>query len=254
MMLRYRVIPILLLQGPGLVKTVKFKNPVYIGDPINAVKIFNEKEIDELVFLDIRATIEDRKPNFVKIKEIAEECFMPLGYGGGINSLDDIKIIFDIGIEKVILNSIIYSKPNLISEAASIYGSQSIVVSIDVRKSIFNKYNVYSHGGRISVKSELVDILKMVQDAGAGEVILTSIDRDGTMAGYDLELIKKAANLLSIPLVSAGGAGHLHDFVEAIKNGYASAVAAGAMFVFQGVHRAVLISYPKYEELEKLLN
>jgi len=253
-MLRYRVIPTLLLKNNGLVKTIKFKNPVYIGDPINAVKIFNDKEVDELILLDITATNENREPNYDKIGEIVSEAFMPVGYGGGIKNLEQIEKLFRLGIEKVILNTALQSKPDLVKEASNIFGSQSIVAAIDAKKDLLGKYRIYSYSGTKKEKSDLVSYIKQIKEFGAGEIFINSIDFDGTMNGYDINLIKMVSSNVNLPVVASGGAGSLDDFVSAIKEGGASAVAAGAMFVFQNVHRAVLISYPVYEELEKKLN
>jgi len=253
-MLRYRVIPTLLLKNNGLVKTIKFKNPVYIGDPINAVKIFNDKEVDELILLDITATNENREPNYDKIGEIVSEAFMPIGYGGGINNLTQIEKLFRLGIEKVILNSALHSNPDLTNQASKIFGSQSIVAAIDVKKDLLGKYRVYTNAGTKKEKSDLVSFVKQIKEVGAGEIFINSIDSDGTLSGYDINLIKIVSANVNLPVVASGGAGSLEDFAKAIKEGGASAVAAGAMFVFQGVHRAVLISYPDYEELEKKLN
>jgi imidazole glycerol-phosphate synthase subunit HisF len=252
-MLRYRVIPVLLLKNNGLVKTTRFKNPVYLGDPINAVKIFNDKEVDELILLDITATIENREPKYEKIKEIVSEAFMPVGYGGGITKLEQIEKLFKLGIEKVIINSAAYSNPDLIREASGIFGSQSIVVAADVKKDFIGKYKLFSHSGSKMQKADLISFLKHVQEIGSGEILINSIDRDGAMNGYDLDLIKKISESMNVPVIASGGAGSIEDFREAIRAG-ASAVSAGSLFVFQGVHRAVLISYPRYEELEKLLN
>ncbi len=247
-----RVIPVLLLHDGGLVKTVKFKSPKYVGDPINAVRIFNVKEVDELVILDIGATREGREPNYDHIKEIVSEAFMPIGYGGGISTLNQIEKLFKIGVEKIILNTAAFTNSALITEAASIYGSQSIVVSIDVKKDIWGEYKVYTNSGIQKQKGDLFTLLKGFQDMGAGEIFLNSIDKDGTMSGYDIILIEKAVRVLNIPLVAIGGAGQVKHLGAAIKAG-ASAVAAGSIFVFQGIHRAVLISYIKSEELNKYL-
>jgi imidazole glycerol-phosphate synthase subunit HisF len=252
-MLRSRVIPVLLLRNNGLVKTTRFKHPVYIGDPINAVKVFNEKEVDELVLLDITATNENRDLNYSKIEDIVTEAFMPIGYGGGINKLEQIEKLFKLGVEKVILNSAAYSHPDLIKEATQIFGNQSIVVSIDIKRDFFGKKNIYTHSGSRKQPIELIRFINLVENSGAGEILINSIDRDGTMNGYDLDLIQQVCEKVSIPVIASGGAGKIEDFVKAIKAG-ASGVSAGAMFVFQGVHRAVLISYPKYEDLEELLN
>ena len=253
-MLKTRVIPCLLLKNEGLVKTVQFKHPKYVGDPINAVKIFNEKEVDELVFLDTTATIENRKPPLKLISEIATECFMPFCYGGGIRSIEDIAELFKLGVEKVSLNSYAVENPSLISRAAEMFGNQSIVVSIDVKKTLFGKYRVFTHGGRKASKHDPVEFAVRMQEAGAGELFLNSIDRDGTMQGYDLDLIKRVAEAVSVPVIACGGAGSLDDFAAAVKQGGASAVSAGSLFVFQGRHRAVLITYPSTKELEQKLN
>jgi len=247
-----RVIPVLLLQDGGLVKTVKFKSPKYVGDPINAVRIFNIKEVDELVLLDIGATKKGRAPNFEHINEIVSEAFMPIGYGGGISTLNQIEKLFKIGVEKIILNTAAFKNSALITEAASIYGSQSIVVSIDVKKDIWGEYKVYRNSGTQKQKGDLFALLKEFQDLGAGEIFLNSIDKDGTMTGYDIILIEKAVRVLDIPMVAIGGAGQIIHLSDAIKAG-ASAVAAGSIFVFQGIHRAVLISYIKSEELNQYL-
>lgn len=253
-MLKTRVIPCLLLKNEGLVKTVQFKHPKYVGDPINAVKIFNEKEVDELVFLDTTATIENRKPPLKLISEIATECFMPFCYGGGIRSIEDIAELFKLGVEKVSLNSYAVENPSLISRAADMFGNQSIVVSIDVKKTLFGKYRVFTQGGRKASKHDPVEFAVRMQEAGAGELFLNSIDRDGTMQGYDLDLIKRVSEAVSIPVIACGGAGSLDDFAAAVKQGGASAVSAGSLFVFQGRHRAVLITYPSTKELEQKLN
>lgn len=252
-MLRYRVIPVLLLKNNGLVKTTRFKKPIYIGDPINAVKIFNDKEVDELILLDITATINKREPDYLRIEEIVSEAFMPIGYGGGINKLEQIEKLFKLGVEKVILNTSAQMNPLLLNKASQIFGNQSIVVSIDVKKDFWGKNNIYTHGGNVKQKTDLISFLRKAIEYGAGEIFINSIDNDGLMKGYNLELIQQVSENVSIPVIACGGAGNVQDFSRAIKAG-ASAVSAGAMFVFQGVHRAVLISYPKYEELENLLN
>jgi len=249
-MQRVRVIPVLLLRNGGLVKSVKFKNHVYVGDPINAVKIFNEKEIDEIIILDIDATRQKSALNMSKIREIAGEAFIPLAYGGGISSMQQVKELFYIGVEKVIMNSSAVNKPQLITETAKMVGSQSVVVSIDVKKGLLGGYKVYTSNGTINTGYDPVEFAKKMQDAGAGEIFLNSIDKDGTFNGYDLELIRKVSAELSIPVIASGGAGEVEDFDKAIKSG-ASAVAAGSMFVFQRPHKAVLISYPSQKELEE---
>jgi cyclase len=251
-MLRTRVIPILLLKNNGLVKTIKFKNPVYVGDPINAVKIFNEKEVDELVLLDITATNDKKEINYNKIEEIVSEAFMPIGYGGGIKSLDQIEKLFKLGVEKVIINSEIFKNLDLITDAAKVFGNQSIVASLDVKKDFFGNKKIYSHSGTEKIKEDLVSVCKNLVNAGVGEILINSIDKDGTMSGYDTDLISEVSKSVEVPVVSCGGAGSIEDFAKAVNAG-ASAVAAGAMFVFQGIHRAVLISYPNYDELENIL-
>ena len=250
-MKRIRVIPVLLLQNGGLVKTIKFKKPNYIGDPINAVKIFNEKEVDELVFLDIEATKLGKEPDYNKIEEIASECFMPLGYGGGIQNIEQVKRIIGIGVEKVILNSSVTQNPELISKIAKIYGNQCAVVSVDVRKDMFGKYICYINSGKNKIKQKIIDFVKFLENEGAGEIILTSIDREGTFKGYDIDLIKKVSENVNIPVVANGGASKIEDFTNAIKNGGASAVAAGSFFVYKSKNRGVLINYPSQKELKE---
>ncbi len=248
-----RVIPILLLQNNGLVKTIKFKNPTYIGDPINAVKIFNEKEVDELAFIDIEATIKQKEPDYNKIEEIASECFMPLAYGGGIKNIEQIKRIFAIGVEKVIINSAIISNRNLISEGAKIFGNQSIVASVDVKKDFFGKYVCYTNSGKNKVKLNLVEFVKYIENLGAGEIVLTSIDREGTFKGFDNDLIKLVSQNVQIPVVANGGASKIEDFESAINIGGASAVAAASLFVYKSQNRGVLINYPSQNELKEKL-
>lgn len=253
-MLQVRVIPALLLKGKGLVKTIKFKDSTYLGDPINAVKIYNEKEVDELVFLDITATKEKRKPSPAYITQIANECFMPFGYGGGITSLDEVKEIIKAGAEKVVLNSSAVTNPKLVRESADMIGSSSVVVSIDAKKKLFGKYEVFTESGTKASGLEPVLHAKNMEKFGAGELIINSIDKDGTMEGFDLELVKQVSEAVSIPVIACGGAGKLSDFSEAVKIGKASAVAAGSMFVFHGKKRAVLINYPTRNELENLFS
>ena len=252
-MKRIRVIPVLLLQNGGLVKTIKFKNPNYIGDPINAVKIFNEKEVDELVFLDIDATKLNKEPDYKTIEEIASECFMPLAYGGGVKSIEQIKTIFSIGVEKVIVNSSIANNSTLITEAAKIYGNQSIVASVDVKKDIFGKYVCYNISGKKKIKRPLIDYIKHIENTGAGEIILTSIDQEGTFNGYDIDLIKKVSETVAIPVVANGGASGINSFADAVINGGASAVAAGSFFVYKSENKGVLINYPSQAELKTVL-
>jgi cyclase len=249
---RIRVIPSLLLSDGGLVKTVKFKSPKYVGDPINAVKIFNEKEVDELVFLDIQATAQKRGPNMSLIREIATECFMPLAYGGGITTVAQVKEILHAGVEKVVINSALAGNPNLLREAANLFGSQSIVASMDVGKNFFGKFQVCTHNGRKQVSSDPVAYAKSMEAAGAGEIFLNAIHQDGTFEGYDLNLVRQVTSAVGVPVIVCGGASKVQDFADAVKAG-ASAVAAGSMFVFHGPHRAVLINFPTQESLKTQL-
>lgn len=253
-MRRVRVIPVLLIHKGGLIKSVKFKNYKYVGDPINAVKIFNEKEIDEIVVLDIDATREKRGPDFEKLKEIAGEAFIPMAYGGGITTIEEIKQLFYLGVEKIILNHAAIHNPSLVSAAAAMVGSQSVVVSVDVKKNIFGKYKVYSNNGTNNTGLDPADFAFKMQQAGAGEIMLNVIDRDGTYLGYDLPLIKSITGKLRIPVIACGGATDVAGFLPAVQSG-ASALAAGSMFVFQRPHQAVLISYPTQSQLiEKLFS
>lgn len=251
-MRRIRVIPVLLLHEGGLVKSVRFKNYQYVGDPINAVKIFNEKEIDEIVILDIDATANQRGPDFQKISEIAGEAFIPLAYGGGIKSIADVQKLFYVGVEKIILNHSAFQQPQLITASARMVGSQSVVVSIDVNKNWLGKYKVFIKNGTENTGRDPVEYAKDVVSAGAGEIFLNVIGRDGTYGGYDLELISQLSRAVEVPVIACGGASSTEDFAAAVKNG-ASAVAAGSMFVFQRPHQAVLISYPSQEELTRKL-
>jgi len=252
-MLKTRVIPCLLLRNFGLVKTIRFKDPKYLGDPINIVRIFNEKAVDELMFLDIAATVENRRPSFQLLEKIASECFTPFSYGGGIRNLEDMKILFKIGVEKVVVNSYTVENPTFVRSAADLFGSQSVVVSVDVKRNQWGKYEVFTHSGQKATGLDPVKYARDMEEQGPGELLLTSIDLDGTMAGYDLELIKRVSSAVSIPVVACGGAGSLEHLRQAVKQGGASAVAAGSLFVFHGPHRAVLINYPTLEELQKAL-
>lgn len=247
-MRRVRIIPVLILQNEKLVKTIRFKNPTYIGDPINAVKIFNEKEVDEIVILDITATKEKREPNYTKIEEIASEAFMPFAYGGGITNLNQIEKLFKLGIEKVVLNSVLENNMDLVTEVANRFGSQSVIASIDVKKNLFGKTHAYKVSGSTKIDMPLGDYVKKLEQAGVGEFFINSIDRDGTYQGYDLVLIKQISSLVHTPIVACGGASSVEDFLPAIQHG-ASALAAGSMFVYTGATRGILINYPKQEVL-----
>jgi cyclase len=253
-MLKTRVIPTLLLRGAGLVKTTRFRNPVYVGDPINAIRIFNEKEVDELVLLDITASRTGRGPSFATIENIASECFMPLAYGGGITTVEQIRKILSAGVEKVVVNCAALQNPQLVCDASREFGSQAIVVSIDVKRKLLGRYEVYGDSGTKPTGHTPAAFARQMEDLGAGEILLTAIDRDGTMMGYDIELLSKVTSTVSIPVIASGGAGTIADFGAASKRAGAAAVAAGAMFVFHGPHRAVLITYPSYAELSAALN
>jgi cyclase len=251
-MLRARVIPCLLLRNAGLVKTVGFKDPKYVGDPINAVKIFNEKEVDELIVLDIEASKRGAGPNYELLADIASECFMPVCYGGGVTSVEQALRIVQLGIEKIAVNAAAIAHHGLVSALSDELGSQSVVVGIDVKRDWMGRYRVYdASSGKLTDRSPENYASELV-NAGAGEIFLNSVDEDGRQAGYDLKLIDKVTRAVSVPVIASGGAGKLGDFAAAVGAG-ASAVAAGSLFVFQGRHRAVLISYPPYKELERLL-
>lgn len=252
-MLMTRVMPCLLLKNGALVKTVKFKEPGYIGDPINAIRIFNEKEVDELIFLDITATIEKREPPYKVLSEIASECFMPVTYGGGVRDLETIHRILSLGVEKIAINSYAVENPDFVRAAADKYGSSTIVVSIDVRKKKFDRYEVFIHGGRKDSGLDPVKFAVKMEQMGAGEILLTAIDRDGTQEGYDIELIKSVTSAVGVPVIACGGAGKIDDFRAAVKEGGASACAAGSMVVYFGRNRAVLINFPEHEKLEAIL-
>lgn len=247
-----RIIPVLLLKGKGLVKTIKFKEPKYIGDPINAVKIFNDLKADELVFLDITASKEGRTVSVDLVKDIGDEAFMPFGVGGGINDIKKIELLLKAGAEKVVINTNAVLKPKLIEEAARIFGSQSIVVSLDAKKNLFGKYGCWIKDGSENTKIDPIEFAKKAEDLGAGELIINSIDLDGMMTGYDIELIRSLVDIVSVPVVACGGAGNLEHLKEAYFDGNAHALAAGSLFVFHGPRRAVLINYPSKSELKQL--
>lgn len=246
------MIPCLLLRDGGLVKTVKFKDATYLGDPINVVRIFNDKEVDELVFLNITATVMGKRPPFEYLGKIASQCFMPLCYGGGVGTLEDMTTLYGLGIEKVALNTHSVFDPALVSTAANKFGSQSVVVSIDVKKTWTGRYVVMTHGGRTKTGLDPVEHAQQMQKMGAGEILLNNIDRDGTMEGYDLGLVRAVSDAVSIPVVACGGAATVNDLLAVVRDGHASAAAAGSMFVFQMPHRAVLISYPDTDDLREL--
>lgn len=253
-MLRTRVIPSLLMTERRLVKTIGFRKRVYLGDPINTVKIFNDKLVDELVLLDIDATAKGREPDYAYLESIASQCFMPLGYGGGVTSAEQVRRILGLGIEKVVINAAAVGRPELISEAAELAGSQSIVVSIDVKKTWLGGYEIRTHNGRRSTRLDPAGFAAEAERRGAGEILLNSIDRDGMMNGYDIKLVRQVADAVSIPLVACGGAGRIEHFGEAVHQGGASAVAAGSLFVFSGPHKAVLINFPSQKDLHRVID
>ena len=253
-MLKTRVIPALLLRDDALVKTVKFSKPGYIGDPINTVRIFNELEVDELVFLDIEATTQTRKPNLRILREIANECFMPLAYGGGLHDFETAKEIFEIGFEKVVLNAACHTHPKVIEQLAQHYGNQAVVASVDVKKNFWGNYEVFTHSGSKNSKKNPVEWCKQLEAMGAGEILLTSIDREGTWSGFDLEITKQIVQSVNIPVIANGGAGSIDHIVEVVKKANASAVALGSMVVYQKKGMGVLVNFPDKVILEKQLN
>lgn len=247
-----RVIPCLLLKNNSLVKTVKFKNEAYIGDPINAIRIFNDKEVDELVILDISASMENKNPNFELIMSLASECFMPFSYGGGVNSIDHIEKLNSLGVEKVIINSAAFENEQFVIDAVKKFGQSSIVLSIDIKRDLFGNYSAYIFGGTKKVKYSLLELLKKANEWQVGEVIINCINRDGEMKGYDEQLFKLATKILNMPLVALGGAGTFSHMESLIRNTGISAVAAGSLFVYYGPHKAVLINYPNLVQLNEL--
>lgn len=251
-MLRPRIIPSLLIQDNGLVKTVNFKNPKYVGDPINAVRIFNEKEVDELAIFDIDATVKGLEPNYSLIERIANQSRMPLCYGGGVRTVEQAQKIFGLGIEKIALSSAVLQNPQLITQIAERVGSQSVIVVLDVKKKLFGGYEVYTHNGKKSTGINPFKFAEEAQKLGAGEIIINSIDQDGVLKGYDMGLIDKVREKISLPLTVLGGAGSLCDIKQVIDKHGIIGVAAGSLFVFKGVYKAVLINYPSFEEKEKL--
>jgi imidazole glycerol-phosphate synthase subunit HisF len=253
-MLRARFIPTLLLRGSGLYKTVKFKNETYVGDPINAVRIFNDKAVDELILLDIAAHRGSTGPNFELIADIASEAFIPLCYGGGVTRLEHFERLFKLGIEKVAVNSAAVGEMALVSEATRIFGSQSVVAGIDVRKSLLGRYERHVRSATVGTRQSALDAARQAEAAGAGELLLVSVDRDGTMQGYDMTLTREVADAVRVPVIACGGAGSLADMTRVIREGRAASAAAGSLFVFQGKHRAVLITYPDENEMVRALS
>ena len=253
-MLHPRIIPCLLVHNGGLVKTVKFKNPKYVGDPINAVKIFNEKEVDEMIVLDIDASVNGSKPDHRMIENLAAECRMPLCYGGGIKTVEEAKSIFSLGVEKIALSSAAVENPEIVAEIAELVGSQSVIIVLDVKKRLLShRYDVCIHNGRKNTKQCPVELVRKFERLGAGEIVINSIDNDGFMKGYDYGLIKGIREAVSIPMTALGGAGKLQDLGQLISSHGIIGAAAGSLFVFKGIYRAVLINYPVRQEKEALI-
>ncbi|MDB4665064.1 AglZ/HisF2 family acetamidino modification protein [Verrucomicrobia bacterium] len=248
-----RVIPALLLKDRGLYKTEKFRKPVYLGDPVNIIRIFNDKEVDEVCVLDIKTTVENRIPDFEFLEEFSTECFMPVAYGGGLSKMEHLSKLFEIGFEKCILNTAFFEHPKLVEEAVREFGSQSIVLSMDVRRNVFKGWTVFSRSGTSKQKKKPEEVAQIAENRGIGEIFLTNIDREGTMKGYDLALVEAISSKVSIPVIANGGAGRVEDFQNATEKG-ASAVAAGAFFVFTGPHKAVLINTPSVAVLDEKLS
>lgn len=252
-MLKPRIIPCLLVKNKGLVKTVNFGNPKYVGDPINAVRIFNEKEVDELIVLDIDATADNREPDYKMIENLAAECRMPLCYGGGVKSVKQAQRIFELGVEKVAFSSSVIENPQLVAETAKIVGNQSVIVVLDIKKSFTGKYEIWTKNANNNTKKNPVEFAKLLEKLGVGEIIINSIDKDGTMKGYDLSLVEKIRDSISVPMSVLGGAGSLQDIGNLINKFGVIGAAAGSLFVFKGVYRAVLINYPARTEKETLI-
>lgn len=247
-----RIIPCLLLKGEGLVKGQHFSSHRYIGDPINAVQLFNTMEVDELLFLDITATKEKRTVPLSLVQKLSDQCLMPFGVGGGIDTLDKAKQILALGAEKVCLNTAAIENPSLINAISSNFGNQSVLVSIDIKRTPTDRYEVYTHCGTKKFSSNLEETIRTVEKYGAGEILINDIDKDGTMDGYDLKLISHISSLTRLPVIACGGAGTYKDLTRAISTGKASAAAAGSLFVFHGPRKAVLINYPNTSELKKI--
>jgi cyclase len=246
--------PCLLLQGRGLVKTIKFKNERYVGDPINAVRIFNQKEVDELILFDIGCTTDANAINYSLLEQITSECFMPICYGGGVRTLEDFRRLFSMGIEKVSVSSLLFDNPDVVAQAVEIYGSQSIIATLDINLSKYRKkYQVCTHSGKKKRKYTPVEAAKYVCNLGAGEIIVNTIHRDGTWSGFDQNLINQICENVNVPVVASGGAGTLDDIKNIVMNANASAVALGSMAVFQAKDMGVLIKFPKQAELIKVL-
>jgi cyclase len=252
-MLRPRITPCLLIHEGGLVKTTRFKDPKYVGDPINAVKIFNEKEADELIVLDIDATVHGAEPNFRLIAQFAAECRMPLCYGGGVRTAAQAKRIIGLGVEKVAISSAALANPDLVTEIAEGVGRQSVVVVLDVKSRTFGGYEIYTHNGTRGTGKSPVEMAAIMAQAGAGEIVINSIDHDGAMKGYDLKLAKAIRDAVRVPLTVLGGAGSLDDITKLLGTCGVVGAAAGSLFVFKGAYRAVLISYPSAQQRDEVI-
>lgn len=251
-MINTRIIPCLLMSKKGLVKTVGFKNPQYVGDPINAVKIFNEKEVDELILLDIDASKNQHAPDFDLITDIVSEAFMPIAYGGGIKTLDQAKRIVNSGVEKIIINSSALENLHLVQELSNCLGASSTVVAIDIKKDLFGRYRIFNPRTRGFEKKTLKTYITDIVTSGAGEIMVNDVSREGSYKGLNLDLIKEITPIMNLPLIISGGAGSLEHLVEASKHG-ASAIAVGSMFIYMGKHRAVMINYPSPDCLKEVL-
>jgi cyclase len=252
-MLRPRIIASLLIRDNGLVKTTKFKEPRYLGDPMNAIRIFNEKEVDELAVFDISATVNGKRPNFKMIENFAEECRMPLCYGGGITKVEEAEQIFSLGVEKIALSGVAFRHPELITELSNKVGAQSVVVVLDVKKKFLGGYDVYTHNGTKIVGKNPFELIRKFQELGAGEIVINNIDEDGMMKGYDLSLVEKARKSTTLPLTVMGGAGSLEDIGELFEKFGIIGAAAGSIFVYKGKLKGVLINYPSNEEKIELI-
>lgn len=250
-MLQNRLIPVLTIDDTSLVKTIKFKNPRYVGDPLNAVKIFNEKEVDELMFLDITASKNNKEPNFSLIKDISGECLMPLTYGGGVSNLEQARKIFSLGVEKICIQSAAINNPKFLTEIVDNFGSQSVILSIDLKRDFLNKPRIYNYIKGKKLRQKWIEFIKSFVDLGIGELLINSVDNDGMMNGPDLEIISTVRNETNIPIISLGGVSSMQDIKRLIQSG-ASAVAAGSFFTFYGPHKAVLLTYPDYDQIKNL--
>jgi len=247
-MLRPRIMPCLLLKDGSLVKTVNFKNPSYIGDPVNAIKIFNGKEVDELVLIDISK----KSIPFDVIRKITRECFMPLCYGGNVKTLEDMRKLFQLGIEKIIINTLLFENPDLIRKAIKLFGSQSIVASVDVKKNFWGVSKIYRHSHKKTINLSPIEYIRQLEDLGVGEILLYSVDRDGTWEGMDIELINQVSNKTHLPVISCGGVGSIKDIEDGILNG-SSGVAIGSMCVYSKKNMGVLIKFPKQNDIEQII-